>query len=117
MTTPEWLKPGIIGAVIGAALVGIVGFSWGGWMTGGNADKMADAMARDRVVAAVVPVCLDLARADPDRSAQLDTIRAASSYKRRDADMATGWATMPGADTPDRALALACIEGLDLDAS
>ena len=34
MTNPEWLKPGIYGALIGAVFVGVVGFSWGGWMTG-----------------------------------------------------------------------------------
>ena len=28
MNTPEWLKPGIYGALIGAAFVGVVGFSW-----------------------------------------------------------------------------------------
>ena len=117
MTTPEWLKPGIYGALIGAVFVAIVGFSWGGWVTGGAANKMASAMARDEVVAAMVPVCLDMARADPDRVAHLATIRDASSFKRRDAVMATGWATMPGSDAPNRDLAQACIEGLELDAS
>lgn len=29
MTPPEWLKPGTYGVLIGAAFVGIVGFSWG----------------------------------------------------------------------------------------
>lgn len=117
MTTPEWLKPGIYGALLGAAFVGIVGFTWGGWMTGGGANKMASEMARGEVIAAMVPVCLDMARADPDRIAQLATIRAASSFKRRDAVMATGWATMPGSEKPDRDLAVACIEGLELDVS
>ena len=36
MNTPEWLKPGVYGALIGAAFVGIVGFSWGGWVTDGG---------------------------------------------------------------------------------
>lgn len=117
MTTPEWLKPGIIGALIGAVFVGIVGFSWGGWMTGGGANKMANAMAHDEVIAAMVPVCLDMARVDPDRAAQLATISAVSTYKRRDAVMATGWATMPGDEKPNRDLAQACVDGLELDAS
>jgi len=29
MNTPEWLKPGIYGALIGAVFVGVVGFTWG----------------------------------------------------------------------------------------
>ncbi|RVT82584.1 hypothetical protein DXV76_15180 [Rhodobacteraceae bacterium CCMM004] len=117
MTTPEWLKPGIYGAFVGAAFVSIIGFSWGGWMTGGGADKMASEMAQDEVIAALVPLCLDMSRTDIERVAKLETIREASSFKRRDAVMETGWATMPGSDGPNRDLAQACIAGLDLDAS
>ena len=117
MTTPKWLKPGIYGALLGAAFIGIVGFSWGGWQTGSSAQKMASEMAEDRVIAALVPFCLDMSRTDSERIAKLATIREASSFKRRDAVMETGWATMPGADGPNRDLAQACIEGLDLEAS
>ena len=117
MTTPEWLKPGIYGALLGAAFVGIVGFSWGGWMTGGGAEEMANKMAQEEVIAALVPFCLDMSRTDNERIAKLATIREASSFKRRDAVMEAGWATMPGSDGPNRDLAQACIEGLDLDAS
>ena len=117
MTTPVWLIPGIYGALIGAAFVGIVGFSWGGWVTGSSAEKMASEMAEDSVIAALVPFCLERSRTDNERIAKLATIREASSFKRRDAVMETGWATMPGTDGPNRDLAQACIEGLDLDAS
>jgi len=117
MTTPEWMRPGIYGALLGAAFIGVVGFSWGGWMTGGSANKMASKMAQDEVIAALVPFCVDMSRTDNERLAKLSTIRDATSYKRRDAVMATGWATMPGADVPNRDLAQACLEGLELDAS
>ncbi|MCE8007947.1 hypothetical protein [Aestuariivita sp.] len=117
MTTPEWLKPGIYGALIGAVFVGIVGFTWGGWVTGSNAEKMASEMAEDRVITALVPFCLDMSRTDEERIAKLAAIRETSSFRRRDAVMEAGWATMPGAEGPNRELAQACIEGLDLDAS
>ncbi len=117
MNTPEWLKPGIYGAIIGAFFVGVVGFSWGGWVTGGGADKMASAMSHDHVIAALLPVCLDMSRSDTDRVAKLATIKEATTYKRRDAVMKAGWATMPGSETPDRDLAQACVAALDLDAS
>lgn len=41
MAAPEWLKPGLFGAGIGAVALAIVGFSWGGWVTGGTAEAMA----------------------------------------------------------------------------
>lgn len=117
MTTPEWLKPGIVGAIVGAALVGVVGFSWGGWVTGGSADRMASALSEENVIAALVPFCVDRSRSDVDRVAKLATIREAATYQRRDAVMTTGWATVPGSDGPNRDLAAACVTALDLDAT
>jgi hypothetical protein len=114
MNIPEWVKPGVYGAVIGAVVIGVAGFSWGGWVTGGTAREMATTMARDDVVASMVPVCLDLARSDPNRAERLETIRAASTYQRRNAVMATGWATVPGSDAPDRDIAQACLAELEL---
>lgn len=117
MTSPEWLKPGIYGAAIGAVAISIVGFSWGGWVTGGSASKMATSMAKEEVTSAMIPVCLELSRADPERVTKLATIQGVATYKRRDAVMEAGWATMPGAEAPNRDLAAACIDGLELDAS
>ena len=114
MNTPEWLRPGLYGAAIGAVLLGIVGFSWGGWVTGGTASARATTLAHDSVVSAMVPVCLDLAQADPARAAKLETIKAATTYQRRDAVMQAGWATMPGAEKPDRDIAQACLAKLEL---
>lgn len=116
MNTPEWLKPGLYGAAIGAALIAVVGFSWGGWVTGSTANDRAMAMARDDVVASMVPVCLDISGTDPERASKLETIRAATSYRRRDALMDAGWATVPGSDGPNRDIAQACLAALDVDA-
>lgn len=114
MNIPVWLKPGIYGAVVGAAVFGIVGFSWGGWMTGGSAEELANDRSDDSVIEALVPVCLDIARMDPDRVAKLAEISALTTFRQRDAVMEAGWATVPGSDTPSRDLAQACIEGLEL---
>lgn len=97
MTTPDWLRPGIYGALVGAAFVGIVGFSWLGWVTGGSANAMAKEMARDEVVAAFVPFCVGKSLTDEARIEKL--------------------ATMPGTDAPNADLARACLDGLELDAS
>lgn len=117
MTYPEWLKPGAYGALIGAVSITVAGFSWGGWMTESRADSMADSRSHNELIAAMVPVCINMAQTDADRAAKLASIRDATTYKRRDAVIAAGWATVPGSESPDRDLAQACLAGLELDAS
>ncbi|KAA9008125.1 hypothetical protein [Histidinibacterium aquaticum] len=117
MNSPEWLKPGIYGALIGAVFVSVVGFTWGGWVTGGTSNDRAMALSRDNVVTSMVPVCLDMAQSDPARADKMEMIRAASTYQRRDALMDAGWATMPGTDAPNRDIAQACLAALDVDGS
>lgn len=115
MKSPDWMKPSLYGAVIGAFAVTMIGFSWGGWVTGGAADEAAAALSKADVVSALRPVCLENAEADPDRLAKFETIRAAAAYQRSAAVMATGWATMPGETEPNRAVAEACLPGLNID--
>jgi hypothetical protein len=117
MTFPEWTKPGIFGALGGAVAISIIGFNWGGWTTGGTAEKMAQTFATEEVTKAMVPVCLDMSNADLDRVAKLAVIQKASGYNRSKAVMDTGWATLPGTETPNRDLAKACVDVLELDAS
>ena len=112
MQTPEWLKPGLYGAAIGAVALAIIGFSWGGWVTGGSAQEMASDEARAEVVAALAPICVEQSRQDPNVELTLAGLMEANSYKRGEMLMKTGWATMPGATDPDRALAKACAEAL-----
>lgn len=117
MTFPEWTKPGVYGALVGAAAVSILGFTWGGWTTAGSADEMAQNLASEEVTLAMVPVCLDLSETDVARVEKLATLQEASRFQRRDAMMETGWATLPGTDAPSRDLAEACLAGLELDGS
>lgn len=117
MKKPTWAKPGIYGLLTGSVATAFVGFSWGGWMTSSSASEMAVERSRTDVAAALVPVCLQASRADPERIAKLATINEAVAFRRTDAVLATGWATPPGEDTPSRDLAMACVEELGLDAS
>ncbi len=117
MTFPEWTKPGIYGALGGAIAISILGFTWGGWTTSSSAQTMAQDLADDEVTLAMVPVCLDISAADPDRTEKLAALQDLSGFGRRNAMMETGWATRPGLDKPDRDLADACLAGLELDGS
>jgi len=112
MNIPEWLKPGLYGAMVGAAALAIVGFSWGGWVTGGKATQMAASQAQLEVVAAMVPICIQQSSEDPEVVATLARLKDASSYERGEMLMKAGWATMPGSSDPDHYVARACVEKL-----
>jgi hypothetical protein len=112
MNKLEWLKPGLLGAVAGAVALAIIGFSWGGWVTGGKAEKMASNQARLEVVAALVPICIEQSKQDPQVVETLARLKEASSYKRSDMLMNVGWATMPGSSDPNRNVASACMDKL-----
>jgi dienelactone hydrolase len=108
MNVPQWLKPGLVGAGVGAVALAIVGFSWGGWVTGSTAEAMASDRARLDVVGALVPFCVARSQADPEVTRITAELEGVSSYKRPDILMKAGWATMPGAAEADRDLAKAC---------
>ena len=47
------------GIAIGAVASMVIGFSWGGWMTGGTANRFAAERADTAVVAALTPICVE----------------------------------------------------------
>jgi hypothetical protein len=113
MKTPTWLRPAIIGAFAGAIVTALVGFNYGGWVSGNSAERMATQRASAAVTAALVPVCLSQAKMDPDAMAKLAQLSALKlSYERREFVMKTGWATAPAAEAPNGDVATACAEVL-----
>jgi hypothetical protein len=107
-----WLKPALYGAACGAAAMALVGFQWGGWVTEGRARTMASAEAQTAVVAALTPLCLDLAKRDPDYAAKLIELKKASSYSRSDFVVKAGWGTKLGTDETNRSVAYTCANKL-----
>jgi hypothetical protein len=104
----KWFKAGAWGFVVGSIVTMIVGFSWGGWTTGGTAIERANAA----VIAALVPVCIEKSKADPARAKKLGALRAlTSSYQQRDAVLEGGWATV-GTAAANRDVAEACASKL-----
>lgn len=110
MNNIERLKPGILGALIGAIVLAIVGFSWGGWVLGGTAQEMATDQAQLAVVAALAPICVEQSRQDPQVETTINQLKDAGIYQRSELLMKAGWATMPGSTDPNRAVANACVK-------
>ena len=114
MNAPIWLKPALFGAGAGAVALAIVGFAWGGWMTSSKANEVAAMKSRMAVVAALVPICLEQSRRDPQEVKTLAMLKDASPFERSRMLMDAGWATMPGTDDPNRSVAQACATELSL---
>ena len=110
MNLPTNTKPWIQGAVVGAVAAVIVGFSWGGWVTGGSSNKAAAASAHDATVAALAPICVDRFRAQGDAAAKLVELAKASTWERGGVIEKSGFAMMPGSKTADSDVARACAE-------
>jgi len=108
MKTPEWLKPALYGAVCGAVALAVIGFSWGGWVTGSSAQRMAQDRSKTDVVAALSLICVDQSKRDPQLTERLAALKAASTYSRGDLVVKAGWATMPGGTVADAQVAKAC---------
>ena len=53
MQVPASVKPAIWGVIGGAIASMIIGFVWGGWVSGGTAGKMASASAEDATIFAL----------------------------------------------------------------
>ena len=110
MKMPTNTKPWLQGAAAGAIVLAIVGFSWGGWVTGGTAAKNSAATSHDAVVAALAPICVERFRAQPDAVIKADALVKSSSWERGNMVEKSGFATMPGSKTVDSDVARACAE-------
>ena len=113
MQVPSQAKPALWGAAAGAIALAIVGFTWGGWMTASTANKLADQRADSAVVATLTPICVDKFQQNGEATANLTALKNISSTWEQGTFVEKGgWATRPGATSPDYKLARACAEKL-----
>jgi pimeloyl-ACP methyl ester carboxylesterase len=110
MDMPTQLKPALWGAFIGAVAVAVVGFSWGGWVTGSTAEATAKRQSSLAVVNALTPICVDKFRQQANVPASVAELKAVSSWQQGAFIEKGGWATMPGSTSPDSSVAKACAE-------
>ena len=92
--------------------VAVVGFSSLGWTLGRTAERIATQRAETAVVAVLAPICVEKFQHQADAPAKLVEFNKVSAWNRRSVIEKGGWATMPGSDTPNSAVASACAEKL-----
>ena len=86
------------GSVVGAT---IVGFSWGGWVTGGSAREMAEESAVQARHELAAVVCVDRFMAAPDVGVQLAALKGMErSYQQSKFVEDGGWAIIVPASSP-----------------
>jgi hypothetical protein len=90
----------------------VVGFAWGGWVTGGTADeRVAEAQAAGRAQLAAT-ICVARFTDATVAAVQLAALKDASSWNRDDTIADAGWTTPLGLDEPVSGAADLCAERL-----
>jgi len=104
------VKYGVWGVIFGAAAAMIVGFSWGGWVTGGTAKGKTD----EAVLASRAAICVAQFMKAPNHDRELKAFEGTDSWKRGELIEKGGWDKMPGQGEPSGALAEACARGIEV---
>jgi len=86
----------------------IIGFTLGGWVTGGTAQNMAEESAEKAVVDRLAAICIVQFKQDPEKDKKLEELKKTDSWGRRDYVKKQGWATMPGEKEADSEVAEEC---------
>ena len=107
MKMPIETKPALWGIAGGAIALAVLGFTWGGWITGGKAEAAAATRSDDAVVMALAPVCVDKFLRASDAPGNLAALKKTESWQQGDFVEKGGWATVPGTNSSGRVTAVA----------
>ncbi len=101
--------------IIAILLTLFLGFTRGGWMTGGNAQQLSEGAAQTAVVDRLSTICVAQFNQDAQKDEKLAEMQAIiSSYQRTTYVAEQGWATMPGETVHENKVAKQCAERLML---
>lgn len=93
MEMPSQLKPALWGAAGGALALAIVGFAWGGWVTGGKAEVLARQQVQAALVEVLTPMCVDkFNRAENAQARLVEFRKMTSSWDRERFVRENDWA-------------------------
>jgi hypothetical protein len=98
-----------VGCII---LTMVVGFTWGGWVTGGSARTMAEKASDTARADLAATICVTKFMNGKDAATQLATLKQTSNWKREQFIQDGGWATLPGLKQPVRDGADTCAQRL-----
>lgn len=90
----------------------VVGFTLGGWVSGGTATKMASEARRDGRTELAADVCVARFKSSDGFATALADLKKEDSWKQDDFVTAGGWVTMAGLADPVAGSAKLCAEML-----
>ena len=96
------------GSICGAILITVIGFKWGGWVTGGTAEIMAGEAVVDRLAL----ICVEKYNQDSQKDQKLKELKKTGSWERDSYVEKQGWATMLGKKKPNNEVADECAKQL-----
>jgi len=108
----EKIKPVLWGAVGGAIVLAIVGFNWGGWVTGGAAVAMAKETAATAVAERLGTICVAQFNRDTAKSQKLIEMKDKDTWDKGRYIDTQSWAIMPGDEKPESGVSDACAKQL-----
>lgn len=106
------IKLGSWSAIGGAAVLAVVGFNYGGWVTSGTAAAMAKETAADAVADRLGTICVAQFNRDAAREEKLKEMKGKDPWDKARYIEKQSWAIMPGDDKPDSKVADACAKHL-----
>lgn len=113
-------KATLLWSCVGAVVVALViGFTLGGWVTGGTARDMAETAGQEGRFDLASAICVERFMAEPDMRERLTELQdIGSTFRQRQFIEEGDWAIMPGADSASRQAADLCarvLANLDIE--
>jgi len=102
-------KYGAWGLILGAVGAMVIGFNWGGWITG----KTSLATTEAAVLSTRAAICVAQFTKAPKYQERLKELKATNSWERAAVIEKGGWDRMPGEDKAEPTVGRACADGLD----
>jgi hypothetical protein len=96
------------GACLGALATVLIGFNWGGWTRESTSREMSARNVSAALVAVLAPMCVDRFRQGANGAINMAEFKKVNSWMQDSYIQKGGWATFPGMDSPDLAVARAC---------
>jgi len=100
------------GAAFGAVATIAIGFGWGGWTLASTAENNAVRRVNVALVEAYAPVCVERFQQQVNAESKWTEFGKVDAWRRDDYIKQTGFATPPGAASPNDRVADACAQAL-----